>query len=935
MPTTFFIKLKIAAAATFVVLATTVFAQDEQSFYLIGDYNGWVHMGDDPKFSMGDDGLWHKTLNLRTDQGVKVVNIEQTLYSATLSTPHNSVTDEMIKSQTPIPLEAKGSADDDDDLIAQPIIYLQTEGTREFVLESETMTLTVIGTPHSLSLTPVTQGTAHLSTYSARWGEDVTITFEPMDGYSLSNIEVKAEDGSLITVIDEVFEMPDQPVSVTVTFEETRYGKCGDNLYWQVNNDYSTLTIQGSGPMYDYQMYTQPWLNFKDRITELYINDGIETLGSFAFCGMNNLTNSVSIPNGVVSIGESCFEYAGISSVNLPSSIQSLGKNAFNNARITAINLEDCTAPELTTLPEGVLQHTDINTITIPANITAFEDNAIASNDALSDVTLLSANISQLGNNAFGDITATLRVDNVDVYHAIHKVGAKWGGANCFTILPLDEKSFHYAFIEDISGGYIYTGQPIELTPQLILCDEVLSPDNYDLKYYKDEEEVDAVVDLGTYRCEFTPAAGTDYKDEISKTFIVSNEFYNFIDENGEEQTLPKGNYTELTEDMLTLKNGWYVINSNITITERIEVVEDGAKILLCDGYTLTAERGIHCSNKEFGIYGQSENNGKLIAVGYDSGAAIGGNIHENGPILTINGGNILATSDNSSAAIGGGDQGRWSGTYGSNIKITINGGVVTALSRGYGAGIGGGGCEESVYNLKGGDGGIITLNGGQVDASSDFGYGIGPGRIKDFADNDGESGNISFGWNKPSDLITMTSVSGALVFNKIFAIDGEYIKATQDNVNKKFYIKLVPANAIDIAEGIENGSVEIDQNACPIGEAKQFKVYVYPDQDYELNEIKVYINNDNSTQHNNSLIAPRDNNEVPITKDGEHEYSFEMPNASVIITASFKEITPTGVIDIDTVAPSSNKRYNLMGQPVDENYKGIIIIDGKKLIIK
>lgn len=944
MATTIIDRLRMATVTVFVMMSWNVFGQtgsgldipaDEQEFYLTGDYIAWVHMGDEPKFSLGDDGLWHKTVSLRTDQGVKVVNVEQILYSANLSTPHNSVTDEMIKNRTPIVLETNGNANDDDDLTSHPIIYLQTEATREFILESETMTLTVAGVPHDITLTPVTQGTAQLSTRSARWGEKVTITLQPMGGYSLKNIEVKAEDGSLITVIDEVFEMPDQPVSVTVTYEESRSGQCGDNLAWYVNESYSTLSISGNGPMYDYQEYTQPWLNFKDRITDLYIDEGVETLGAYAFIGMENLMSSVSIPNGVVSIGESCFEYTKISGVQLPPSLQSIGKNAFHNAEITVVNLEECTSPEFTTLPEGVFRSTSLNTVTIPANITSFGENSFADNYILEKVTLLCTSISELGGNAFGDVDATLEVDDVDLYHAIRKVGSQWGNARNFTIRPLDEKSFRYAVIEGIESGYTYTGQPIELAPRLFLCDEELSADDYELKYYNGDDEVSVVQETGTYRCVFTPSAGTDYKDDIAKTFVVSSNGFAYIDENGEPQTLAEGTYTMLTEDIASLSDGWYVVDSDVSVSGRIEVTEDGAKILLCDGSTLTAERGIHCSNKEFAIYGQSNNTGKLFANGYDNGAGIGGNIHESGPILTINGGDIVVTSHNSSAAIGGGDQGYWSGTFGSNVSVTVNGGIVEAVADGYGAGIGGGGSAEASYNCIAGSGGIIILNGGQVNASSVNGYGMGPGRIKDFAGNDGEKGTIHFGWNDPSDLFTMTSVCGNLVFDDNFALKDEYLKATQDNVNEKGGIRLVPAHVIDIDENMEHGSVEMDQNACPVGVSKPFSVYVYPDPGYEVDEIKVCVNEEESAPDHIAHFAPSNNNEIPLTKISEHEYSFEMPNADVNIKATFKEDTVTGIEGINAAKSKTGRRFNVMGQPVGRGYKGIVIEDGQKFIVK
>lgn len=970
MATSIINRLRIAAVTVFVILAPSAFADishriatlsnnwnvndavvlnsegdgihaatasmDELEFYLVGDYNGWVHYGDEAKFSVGDDGLWHKTLSLNTEQGIKVVNVNQRLFSATTS--HNySVTDEMIKAKTPIQLEEKGDANDDDDLTARPIIYLQNEATREFILDGDAMTLTVAGVPHDLTLNHVTQGTAHLSTNSARWGDEITISYEPMGGYSLKNIEVKCEDGSTVGVIDEVFEMPDQPVTVTVTFEETRSGQCGDNLIWWVNNDYDYLDIQGNGPMYDYEANNQPWLNYRDKITDISIGDGVETLGAYTFYGMSGLANSINLPNSVVSIGEGCFEYTNINVVKLPANITSIGKNAFHYTELSSINLEECTSDEFTALPEGVFRHTNLNSVTIPANITSLGDNSFADNVLLEDVTLLSSTMPQLGTNVFGGVRATLKIDNVDVYHAIRKAGSHWGNADEFTILPLDEKSFRYAVVEGIENGYVYTGEPLPLAPHLLLCDEVVSASNFDMKYYKDGNEVQQVVDAGTYRCEFTPTEESGYHDNISKTFIVSEGGLSYIDENGDEQILPDGLFTEFTDDLNVLGNGWYVVNSDVNVSSRIEVTDDGAKILLCDGYTLSADKGIHCSNKELTIYGQSGNTGRLIAAGNEANAGIGGDIHEAGPVLTINGGDLVVTSsgEHSAAAIGGGEQGYWGGTFGSNVSVTINGGKVGAYARGYGAGIGGGGDEVSGPNMQAGSGGVVVINGGQVDATSQNGYGIGPGRIKDHSERDGEMGSISLGWRKPTDAIEVSSVYGNLVFNNDFAIDRCYVKAVTENVNAKYYLTLLPANVIEIEEGIENGSVEMDYNACPIGEAKQFSVYVYPDQDYVLAEIKAYIKDANNPQGSEAHFAPSGNNEVALTKVGQHEYTFDMPDGSVRIEASFKEDSPTGIVDIDADTLKNGKRYNILGQPVDEQYKGVVIIDGKKLIVK
>ncbi|MST83911.1 hypothetical protein FYJ73_04370 [Prevotellaceae bacterium LKV-178-WT-2A] len=47
---------------------------------------------------------------------------------------------------------------------------------------------------------------------------------------------------------------------------------------------------------------------------------------------------------------------------------------------------------------------------------------------------------------------------------------------------------------------------------------------------------------------------------------------------------------------------------------------------------------------------------------------------------------------------------------------------------------------------------------------------------------------------------------------------------------------------------------------------------------------------------------------------------------------------TPTGIrrpTNATTVTVPTNIRYNLKGQRVDEHYKGIVVVNGKKIIVK
>ncbi|MCD8314558.1 MAG: leucine-rich repeat protein, partial [Firmicutes bacterium] len=83
------------------------------------------------------------------------------------------------------------------------------------------------------------------------------------------------------------------------------YGSsCGDNLSWTLEN--GTLTISGTGDMYNYEWGTSPWFYISNKITSIVIEDGITSIGEYAFCNCVNLT-SVTISAYVTSIGGGVF----------------------------------------------------------------------------------------------------------------------------------------------------------------------------------------------------------------------------------------------------------------------------------------------------------------------------------------------------------------------------------------------------------------------------------------------------------------------------------------------------------------------------------------------------------------------------------------------------------------------------------------------------
>ncbi len=99
----------------------------------------------------------------------------------------------------------------------------------------------------------------------------------------------------------------------------------------------------------------------------------------------------------------------------------------------------------------------------------------------------------------------------------------------------------------------------------------------------------------------------------------------------------------------------------------------------------------------------------------------------------------------------------------------------------------------------------------------------------------------------------------------------------------------------------------------------------VTPNNGYELETLTVTIVD--------VTLGARAN--VDITEGENGTYTFAMPAAPVTVSASFKMSTPTGVDYLNINNSKSNQRYNLMGIPVGKDYRGIVIENGKKILVK
>ena len=116
-------------------------------------------------------------------------------------------------------------------------------------------------------------------------------------------------------------------------------GKCGENLTWTIDN-YGTLTIEGSGDMYDYTEESAPWHD--EYYTTLVIKNGVTSIGDYAFANSSDLTKA-DLPTSIKVIGECAFYNSRIAPLALPEGVVEIGDKAFFMGPINVIVPESVT----------------------------------------------------------------------------------------------------------------------------------------------------------------------------------------------------------------------------------------------------------------------------------------------------------------------------------------------------------------------------------------------------------------------------------------------------------------------------------------------------------------------------------------------------------------------------------------------------------------
>ncbi|MBQ2680066.1 MAG: leucine-rich repeat protein [Firmicutes bacterium] len=127
---------------------------------------------------------------------------------------------------------------------------------------------------------------------------------------------------------------------------EAKSGDCGDSAKWAVSDD-GVLTISGTGSIKDYEAtYTgeikdgaAPWIEMRDSIKEIVIEEGITAIGKYAFMGMDS-AEKLTLPEGVTEISDYAFDGCNnLEEVKLPESVKKIGLYAFHSVAVTEVTI--------------------------------------------------------------------------------------------------------------------------------------------------------------------------------------------------------------------------------------------------------------------------------------------------------------------------------------------------------------------------------------------------------------------------------------------------------------------------------------------------------------------------------------------------------------------------------------------------------------------
>ncbi len=186
--------------------------------------------------------------------------------------------------------------------------------------------------------------------------EETEIEETEFEDVELEESETEEADDETDSELTDEEDIDDAAFQGEVTTRDEVFleGKCGDNLQYQVINHYTTevnggheftskkviMKISGSGEMYDYSKDNlAPWASEWTNVSEITFEEGITSIGDYAFCmairGHVVHSPAIKLPSTVKRVGNYAFYGTDLRYVKLPEVMDSVGDCAFANCSLS------------------------------------------------------------------------------------------------------------------------------------------------------------------------------------------------------------------------------------------------------------------------------------------------------------------------------------------------------------------------------------------------------------------------------------------------------------------------------------------------------------------------------------------------------------------------------------------------------------------------
>ena len=204
-------------------------------------------------------------------------------------------------------------------------------------------------------------------------------------------------------------------------------GTCGESLTWTLTLSDNTLTISGTGDMYNYLWGANPlpWEQYRSYINTVNIAEGVTSISDGAFIFCYNLTD-INIPNSVNKIGEAAF--MGTQLYNDDSN-WSNGALYIDNCLIaTNEAIGDYAIAEGTRIIADGASNTRhyLTSISIPSSVTHIGEKAFAYCENLSVINVAAATPPVITDQTFYRISTNLQITVPAESESLYLANPNW-----------------------------------------------------------------------------------------------------------------------------------------------------------------------------------------------------------------------------------------------------------------------------------------------------------------------------------------------------------------------------------------------------------------------------------------------------------------------------------------------------------------------------